>query len=221
MSNADPKNKLDAFEPPDKWTSTALSLGPRGSFGIDTHMYQTIVAADAKMSQNEHISAPCTRGAALQSANGKAPVYVGEWTATTNACINPDGTSKAQHSHGKCCTEGCVCVTGDVKKYTNTTIQDIRKFVEAQLWSHEKYSSGYFLWSWIDPEVDMGSWSIVTGVEMGWFPKNLGDMGERMYTVRGYVDEEVGLYLCEEVFNHVCEWMQHWCSIPPFLYIPS
>ena len=67
----------DAFAPngPSDWTAIAKSLGPRGVFGIDTHMYQTLVAADIALTQAEHITTACERGMALSSANELAPVY--------------------------------------------------------------------------------------------------------------------------------------------------
>lgn len=136
----------DAFAPngPSDWTTIAKSLGPRGVFGIDTHMYQTLVAADIALTQAEHITTACQRGMALSSANALAPVYVGEWSSTTNACINPDGTSTA----GTCSTEGCVCVTDPMDTWTDVVVEEVRKFVEAQLESFEASTSGYMLWSW-------------------------------------------------------------------------
>ena len=81
---------------------------------------------------------------ALSSANELAPVYVGEWSSTTNACINPDGTSTA----GTCSAEGCVCVTDPMDTWTDTVVEEVRKFVEAQLESFEASTDGYFFWSW-------------------------------------------------------------------------
>ena len=136
----------DAFAPngPSDWTAIADSLGTRGVFGIDTHMYQTLVAADIALTQAEHISTACQRGMALSSANDLAPVYVGESSATTNAGINPDGTSTA----GTCSVEGCVCITDPMDTWTDVVVEEVRKFVEAQLESSEANTSGYMFWSW-------------------------------------------------------------------------
>ena len=103
-------------------------------------MYQTLVAAEIALTQAEHITAACQRGMALSSANELAPVYVGEWTSTTNACINPDGTSTA----GTCSVEGCACVCALMDTWTDVVVEEVRKYVEAQLESFTASSSGYF-----------------------------------------------------------------------------
>ncbi|KAL9072780.1 MAG: hypothetical protein Q9161_003321 [Pseudevernia consocians] len=156
----------DAFAPngPSDWTGIAKSLGPRGVFGIDTHMYQTLVPADIALTQAEHITTACQRGMALSSANELAPVYVGEWSSTTNACINPDGTSTA----GTCSAEGCVCVTDPMDTWTDTVVEEVRKFVEAQLESFEAND-------------DMGTWSIKDGINKGIIPNPLNDPNQRKY----------------------------------------
>lgn len=167
----------DAFAPngPSDWTAIAKSLGPRGSFGIDTHMYQTLVPADIALTQAEHITTACQRGMALSSANELAPVYVGEWSSTTNACINPDGTSTAS----SCSVDGCVCVTDPMDTWTDAVVEAVRKYVEAQLESFEASTSGYFFWSWADD--DMGTWSIKDGIEKGVIPNPLDDPSQRKY----------------------------------------
>lgn len=186
----------DAFAPngPSDWTAIAQSLGPRGVFGIDTHMYQTLVAADIALTQAEHISTACQRGMALSSANELAPVYVGEWTSTTNACINPDLSSTA----GTCTVDGCVCVTAPMNTWTDAVVEEVRKYVEAQLESFEASTSGYFMWSWAGRvfltslcckslkadrgvDDDMGTWSIKDGINKGIIPNPLNDPSQRKY----------------------------------------
>ena len=137
----------DAFEGPANWTSWAQSEGARGVAGIDTHMYQTLTAADQALTQDQHIAAACSRGIALADVNQKAPLFVGEWTATTGACFNTDGSSTAQLSPTgtKCTTTGCSCVTDGVDKWTDAVITGMRKYVEAQLEVFETYTDGYFL----------------------------------------------------------------------------
>ena len=173
----------DAFEGPADWTSWASSEGPRGQAGIDTHMYQTLTAADNALTQDQHIQTACSRGIALASVNEQAPFFVGEWTATTEACMNPDGSSAAQLSATgtKCTTPGCACVTDSPAEWTDAVVTGMRRYVEAQLEVFEAYSSGYFLWTWTDPSVQMGSWSIVEGMAKGVFPNPLDDMSQRKY----------------------------------------
>ncbi len=77
---------------------------------------------------------------ALSSVNELASIYVGEWSSTTNACINPDGTSTA----GTCSVEGCVCVTDPLDTWTDVVVEEVRKFVEAQLESFQASTDGYF-----------------------------------------------------------------------------
>lgn len=181
----------DAFDGPGKWTGWAASEGARGQAGIDTHMYQTLTAADRALTQDQHIQTACSRGIALASVNEAAPFFVGEWTATTHACINADGSSAAD---AKCTTtpanntnttpsssSGCACVNDSPDKWTDAVITGMRKYVEAQLEVFEAYSSGYFLWTWTDPQVEMGSWSLVTGMKKGFFPNPLNDISKRKY----------------------------------------
>lgn len=167
----------DAFEGPGNWISWAASEGARGQAGIDTHMYQTLTPADIALTQDQHIETACSRGIALASVNEAAPFFVGEWTATTNACINADGSSAGT----TCSAQGCACVTDSPDKWTDAVITGMRKYVEAQLEVFEAYSSGYFLWTWTDPAVQMGSWSIVTGMEKGFMPNPLNDISRRKY----------------------------------------
>ena len=169
----------DAFEDPANWTDLALSLGPKGSFVIDHHMYQILTAADQALTQEQHIQTVCERGIPLSSPNQKVPVIVGEWTATTQVCFPADGTTSTPGS--SCDTPGCSCITDSPDKWTPHLIDQMRRFVEAQLEIFEAYTSGYFLWTWTDPNTEMGSWDIKTGMEKGFIPNPLNDFSKRMY----------------------------------------
>ena len=168
----------DAFESPNNWTTLGQSLGPKGSFVIDTHMYQTLTTADKALTQTEHIIHACEKGYAITDVNRRVPLVVGEWTATTEVCVNTDGTTTAGT---KCSSPGCSCVSDPPSKWNKQTVDQIRRYVEAQLEIFDAYTSGYFLWSWTDPNEEMGSWSIKTGMEMGFLPNPLDDAGARMY----------------------------------------
>lgn len=168
----------DGFEGAANWTDMASAVGPKGSFVIDTHMYQTRSTADQAMTQGEHIVAVCERGIPMTDPNQRFPVVVGEWTATTQVCMNADGTTSAGTS---CTSAGCVCVNSPSSKWTDALVDQMRRYVEAQLEIFDSYTSGYFLWSWTDPTVDMGSWSIVTGMQKGVFPNPLNDVSKRTY----------------------------------------
>ena len=92
------------------------------------------------------------------------PVYVGEWTVLTNVCVNPDGSTTAGTS---CSVEGCQCIpTTDPSEWTNTTVEQARMFVEAQLDVFESSTTGHYLWSWGGP----GGWGVTQGIEYGIIP---------------------------------------------------
>ena len=176
----------DAFEGPAAWTSWANSEGSRGKAGIDTHMYQSLTSADNALTQPEHIAAACSRGIALSDVNQQAPFFIGEWSAATNVCFNPDGSSVAQLSSSgaggkKCTTEGCKCVSDSASEWTSAVVKGVRQYVEAQLEVFEAYSSGYFLWGWTDPSGGSEGVGIVEGVSKGAIPTPIGDISQRKY----------------------------------------
>ena len=168
----------DAFEGPGNWTKLAQSAGPKGSFVIDTHLYQTKTEQDQALDQTQHIQEVCETTIPFGDVNLQVPVIVGEWTATTDICANADGTTIAGYD---CNTSGCSCVSDPSSKWTKPLIDQMRQFVEAQLNSYEAYTSGYFMWSWTDPSTDMGSWSIKTGIEKGFIPNPINDLSKRQY----------------------------------------
>ena len=146
-------------------------------FGVDVHLYQLYTDAYNAMNQTQHINATCQYAATdLQPAkNANIPVYVGEWSALTNVCVNPDGSTTAGTS---CSTAGCQCLsTTQPAQWTTATVTAVRQMVEAQLYVWETFTRGYFLWSYGAP----GGWSVDLGVQMGWFPSNFADMSQRKY----------------------------------------
>ena len=155
----------DSFQGPDKFTSIAESLGDaggQGTFGVDVHNYQLYTDSDNSLTQPEHISKACGWAAPLQSATQVMPVYVGEWSALTNICVNPDDSTTAGTS---CSTEGCQCATSDPSTWNGNLIEQVRRYVEAQLDAYES-GDGYFLWSWNGP----GGWGFQNGINTGFIP---------------------------------------------------
>ena len=155
----------DSFQGPDKFTSIAQSLGDsggQGTFGVDVHNYQLYTDSDNSLTQPEHISKACGWAAPLQSASQVMPVYVGEWSTLTNICVNPDGTTTAGTS---CSTEGCQCATSDPSTWNDALVEQVRRYVEAQLDAYES-GDGYFIWSWNGP----GGWGLQNGINNGFIP---------------------------------------------------
>ncbi len=154
----------DGFRGPNAWTDTASSLpGPRGSFGIDTHIYQVYSDEENALNQPEHISRACGKASELGSANAIAPTFVGEWSAATNICVNPDGSTIAGTS---CNQAGCQCQGDPIASWNPHMVEQVRRYVEAQLDTFEANASGYFFWSWGGP----GPWGFKQGIEKGTIP---------------------------------------------------
>jgi len=157
----------DAFEGPSAWTSVAQSLiednGGKKTFGIDTHLYQLYTDADNALTQAQHISKACSWSSDLAAGNAVMPTYVGEWSAATNICVNPDGSTTAGTS---CSISGCQCQNGDFDSLNDAMVKQMRMFVEAQLDVFEASSSGYFMWAAKGP----GGWGFLNGIEKGVIP---------------------------------------------------
>lgn len=153
----------DAFRGPNSWTDTATSLGPRGAFGIDTHIYQVFSDEEKTLDQAAHISRACGKSQDLSSANAIAPTFVGEWSAATNICVNPDGSTMAGTS---CSVYGCQCQGDPIESWNERMVEQVGRYVEAQLDTFEASSSGYFFWSWGGP----GPWGFKQGIENGTIP---------------------------------------------------
>lgn len=153
----------DAFEGPLAWTSVAESLPPTGQFAIDTHLYQLFTNADNALTQAQHITKACSWASSLAAAKAVMPTFVGEWSATTNICVNPDGSTTAGTS---CSVPGCQCESADFSTWNDALIEQARMFVEAQLDVFESSSSGYFMWAAKGP----GVWGVLNGIGNGVIP---------------------------------------------------
>lgn len=153
----------DAFEGPSKWTDVSTQLSPQGAFGIDTHRYQVFRKQDKALNQPEHIAKACSLATDLSAANAIAPTFVGEWSGATNICVFPDGSVQPGTS---CDVEGCQCQGDPIGRWKPAMVEQVRRYVEAQLDTFEKSTSGYFFWSWSGP----GPWGFREGVENGVIP---------------------------------------------------
>ncbi|KAH7031945.1 glycoside hydrolase superfamily [Macrophomina phaseolina] len=165
-----PKNWLDINE--------ALNGPNPDSFVLDVHHYQIFTQGDRHLDQPGHIQKVC-QFASEQLALAKQtqlPIQVGEFSGNTFICVNPDGSTFADPAGtGKACkVEGCQCETDGgiaVDKWGDAITQQVRRYVEAQLYVFERYAGGWFFWNFKGP----GSWGFMTGVEKGFIPQPLSD----------------------------------------------
>lgn len=164
----------DAFEGPSKWTDIATQLGPQGAFGIDTHRYQVFRDQDKALNQPEHIAQACSLATELGAANAVAPTFVGEWSGATDICVFPDGSVQPGTS---CDVDGCQCQGDPIGQWKPAMVEQVRRYVEAQLDTFEKSTGGYFFWSWSGP----GAWGFREGVENGVIPN---PVTERKFTAQ-------------------------------------
>jgi glucan 1,3-beta-glucosidase len=117
----------DAFRGLLAWTDLAKSLSS-SQFAIDTHLYQLFTDSDNALTQAEHITEACSWATTLAATNKVMPIFVGEWSAATNICVNPNGSTTAGTS---CSVTGCQCQTADFSTWNDALIQQARRFVVA------------------------------------------------------------------------------------------
>jgi glucan 1,3-beta-glucosidase len=161
----------DSFQEPENWADVLAQLSKEnGKFAMDTHPYQLYTDADNALNQDQHVAKVCAYSTNLLAPyhNANIPIYAGELSANTNVCVNPDGstvqgTSTVMH----CRIAGCQCVADtDPARWNPPTKRQVRRFVDAQLQTFEKWGDGYFFWNWKGP----GGWNFLDGVAQGWIP---------------------------------------------------
>ncbi|TAQ86288.1 hypothetical protein B7494_g5397 [Chlorociboria aeruginascens] len=155
----------DAFQGPKSWISIGEKFNANGAknFGMDTHLYQVFTDSDMALNQAQHISEACSWGANIKAGNAVMPTYVGEWSPATNICVNPDGSTTA----GTDCSEyGCQCQSADIDDWNANMVEQVRRYVEAQMDTFEQNGSGYFMWAAKGP----GGWGFLNGVQKGFIP---------------------------------------------------
>ena len=130
----------------------AEDLSPNG-LALDLHNYQLYTPAQNARTQPMHIVAACNWSVKLTTARTAMPVYVGEWSALTHICV--DGS----------------CATDDTTDWSPGLVKQIRRYVEAQMETFERFGDGWFLWSFGGP----GGWGIDNLIEVGAVPNPVGD----------------------------------------------
>ncbi|KAF4556806.1 Glucan 1,3-beta-glucosidase-like protein 7 [Elsinoe fawcettii] len=163
----------DAFETPKKWADLGKELNADSAsdpiFWIDTHLYQNQVDEDSKLTHEGHVEKACKWSTTnLIPDTPQVPVIVGEFSAQTNVCVNPDGTSIA----GKqCSTEGCQCSVDDMATWNQPMKDATTKFLEAELDTFEASAAGWFIWSYKAP----GTWGLANLMEYGILGESVTD----------------------------------------------
>ncbi|OJD29081.1 glycoside hydrolase family 5 protein [Diplodia corticola] len=170
----------DQWTTPKSWLDVHKVLNGKNpnSFVLDVHQYQIFTNEDRSLDQPGHIQKVCTFASeqlAFAKSNG-LPIHIGEFSGNTFICVNPDGTTFADAAGtGKACkVDGCQCETdGGIKvdEWSEALTQQVRRYVEAQLYMYEKYAGGWFFWNFKGP----GSWGFIEGVEKGFIPHPVTD----------------------------------------------
>lgn len=171
----------DGFMGPSQWTGVgrALASSPRGSKGparfvLDTHLYQNQAEEDKQLTQREHIAKACAwRRTSLLPQNSSSPaampVIVGEFSAATDVCANPDGSTLAGSA---CYVDGCQCANNvDIGDWQKPLKEATRMFFEAELEAFDQGAQGWFVWSWKGP----GGWGMENLIREGVVGKQLND----------------------------------------------
>lgn len=161
----------DQWVTPKNWLDTNRALnGPNpGSFILDLHQYQIFTEEDRSLNQPGHIGKVCKfamEQLSLAKSNG-LPVHVGEFSGNTFICVNrggssfadPEGTGKLCHDDESCQCEADGGITVD--EWSDALTQNVRWYIETQLYAYEQYAGGWFFWNFKGP----GSWGFMTGVE--------------------------------------------------------
>ena len=156
----------DSFMGPTQFVPLAEDLAspvPKRTFSVDQHNYQLFTDADNALTQPQHIAKACGWGSALAATKATMPVYVGEWSAITKICVKADGETVAGDS---CSEESCSCTQQDTSQWSSGVVEQVRRYVEAQLDTFEASSNGYFVWSF----GGQGGWGVDDFIEVGAFP---------------------------------------------------
>ncbi|KAF2811704.1 glycoside hydrolase [Mytilinidion resinicola] len=134
-------------------------------FAIDSHLYQLYKLKEMAMDQPQHIIQACNWRYNFEAAQrSHIPVYVGEWSGATKICVDSNGTTTAGET---CDTDGCQCIaTTPVEEWNDLVIDQVRRYIEAQLDVWEANTKGWFYWNF----KGTGAWGFMDGIEKGFIP---------------------------------------------------
>ncbi|GIZ37024.1 hypothetical protein CKM354_000048700 [Cercospora kikuchii] len=157
----------DSFKGPWSWVDVGQALNgnalkSEATFSIDTHLYQNQQNGDSWLNQDQHIQKACDwTQTDLLPAQASLPVFIGEFSAQTNICAFPNGSTVAG---SKCDVDGCQCSCNvDVAYWKPWLVNATRKFLEAELDAFEHSSQAWFMWSYKGP----GAWGLENLVKYG------------------------------------------------------
>lgn len=163
----------DGFMGPSQWEEISNTINGNSSladskFWIDVHLYQNQEASDSLLTQVEHVEKACNWSESqLLPSWSNLPVIVGEFSAATNVCANPDGSTVAGSS---CYVDGCQCSSNvPIENWNQPLIKATRKFLEAELDTFESHARGWFMWSY----KGAGAWGYNNAVEYGIIGKDV------------------------------------------------
>ena len=168
----------DSFMGPGQWQDVSEAINSdttdaRAKFAIDAHFYQNQEDKDKTLTQAQHIQDVCTwTQSTLRQPLSNMPVYIGELSAATDICVNPDGSTIGGTV---CFIDGCQCSANlPIQYWGQNLIQATRQFFEAELDAFERSSNGWFMWSYKGP----GAWGLDNAVKYGLIGKTVS---ERMF----------------------------------------
>ena len=131
--------------------------------------YQLYDDSDNSEDQPSHIKEACGWGPDLATTKQSMPVVVGEWSALTNICVKSDGSTYGTES----CDGSGNCATCPTNTWTPALVEQVRKFVEAQLDTFEANSNGHFIWNF--KSGTNSGWSVYDLIEVKAFPSPITD----------------------------------------------
>ena len=162
----------DSFMGPTKFVplvSKVTSPVDKPTFGVDQHNYQLYTDTDNDRDQPAHIQDACSWSDALSKTKPSMPVIVGEWSALTNICVKSDGTTYGSSS----CDGSGNCATCPTNTWSPALVEQVRKYVEAQLDTFEANSNGHFIWNF--KAGSNSGWSVYDLIEAKAFPSTITD----------------------------------------------
>ena len=162
----------DSFMGPTKFVSLLSDVKSpvqAPTFGVDQHNYQLYTDTDNAKDQPAHIQDACSWSDALSQTKQSMPVIVGEWSALTNICVKSDGSTYGSSS----CDGSGNCATCSTDTWTPALVEQVRKYVEAQLDTFEANSNGHFAWNFKAGK--NSGWSVYDLMTVKAFPSPITD----------------------------------------------
>lgn len=113
------------------------------------HQYQIFTDKDRHLDQDGHIKEVCqfAEEQLKLAKDNNLPIYGGEFSGNTFICVNADGSTFADpDGNGQLCKNGgCQCEADgglSLDDWEDPLVQQVRRYVEAQLDAFEKYAGG-------------------------------------------------------------------------------